>query len=125
VDASGNESHPSADVTVVSEQTTRKPKSPVAVQAVIPGSDLVRLTWDNPSLADAARVAGFNVYRRVADTGEFRKVTPQPTFYKMYYDDIRNPGLAGKYEYVVTAVDAFGNESVPSAPARAMAPVTR
>jgi hypothetical protein len=121
VDASGNASPPSAQVTAAVQQTTRRPKTPLAVQAVIPGGDLVRLTWDNPSLADAARVAGFNVYRRVVDSGEFLKVTPQPTFYKMYYDDIRNPGLAGKYEYAVTAVDAFGNESVQSAPARATA----
>jgi hypothetical protein len=119
--ASGNASPASAQVTTVVRQTTSRPKSPVGVQAVIPSGDLVRLTWDNPSLADGAGVAGFNVYRRVVDSGEFQKTTPQPTFYKIYYDDIRNPGLAGKYEYVMTAVDAFGNESVQSAPARAMA----
>lgn len=118
-DASGNRSKPSAVVMATPKRTTKKPKSPIAVKATISGGDLVLLTWDNSSLAVAARVVGFNVYRRVAGSGEFEKITPQPTVYKAYYDDVKNAGLAGKYEYTVTALDTFGNESVQSAPCKA------
>ena len=119
VDASGNESKPSAEVAATVQRTTKKPKTPVGLKALIPGGDLVILTWDNASLSAAARVAGFHVYRRVTGSGEFQQITPHPTVYKTYYDEIKNAGLANKYEYTISAVDALGNESVQSAPCKA------
>ncbi len=118
VDASGNESPPSKDVAARVRRTTKKPKSPLDIKAVIQGGDLVLLTWDNANLAVGARVAGFHVYRRVAGSGEFQKITPRPTVYKMYYDEVKNAGLADKYEYTISAVDPFGNESVQSPPCK-------
>ncbi|HEY1785512.1 MAG TPA: PKD domain-containing protein, partial [Pirellulales bacterium] len=120
VDASGNESKPSKEIAAAPKRSSKKPQSPVAANATIPGGDLVVVTWDNANLAAAARVVGFHVYRRVAGSGEFQRLTPQPTVYKTYYDDVKNAGLAGKYEYAVTALDAFGNESIQSAPCKAV-----
>ncbi len=123
VDGSGNESKPSAEVAVALKKPTTKPKTPVAVEAVVLEGDLVRLTWDNPSLADAARVMGFHVFRRVAGSGEFQKLTVRPTVYHTYYDEVKNAGLADKYEYAVLAVDAFGNQSLQSVSSKPKPPV--
>ncbi len=119
VNESGKESAPTADASTKIAKGHKRPKSPVKIAATIPSGDLVRLTWDNASLADAAPVVGYNVYRRVAGAEEFAKITPAPTPYKLFYEDTKNAGLAAKYDYAVTAVDAFGNESLQSASVKA------
>ena len=86
----------------------------MAVKAEVVAPDTVKVDWDNESLADAACVQGFNVYRRPKGSGNWQKLTAQPILYKRYYDPVTNPGMAGASEYCITAVDAFANESLQS-----------
>ncbi|HET9213088.1 MAG TPA: hypothetical protein VFR03_21955, partial [Thermoanaerobaculia bacterium] len=77
----------------------------------------VRLVW-RPS--EAEDVAGYIVYRRSGEGGNFERVTPQPVVAAEYVD---TAVAAGKtYVYRVTAVDQTGNESGPGNEVRAEVP---
>jgi hypothetical protein len=77
----------------------------------------VRLVW-RPS--EAEDVAGYVVYRKVDDTGQFVRVTPQPVVAAEYVDTAVTAGKT--YVYRVTAVDQSGNESGPGNEVRTQAP---
>jgi subtilase family serine protease/flagellar hook assembly protein FlgD len=103
-DQAGNTDPNPAFVTVVYGDTTAPP-APTGLVARGDGTD-VALTWTPP---DAPDVASYRLYRDGERTAEG---VVEPTYV--------DAGLAlGTYEYVVTAVDADGNESPPSAPAEA------
>jgi hypothetical protein len=114
VDSSGNEGPASNEAAATFQPSRKGPQCPVGLKCALVGSDTVKLDWDNSSLRNAACVTGFNVYRRIAGSGDWQKLTAQPIWYKRYYDDVNNTGMADKYEYYVTALDVFHNESLPS-----------
>lgn len=77
----------------------------------------VRLVW-RPS--EAEDVAGYIVYRRAGDGGQFERATLKPVESAEYVDTAIAGGKA--YVYRVTAVDQAGNESAPGNEVRATAP---
>ncbi|HVE73438.1 MAG TPA: hypothetical protein VNI54_18885 [Thermoanaerobaculia bacterium] len=82
------------------------PPVPVNLNALVE-TKLVRLLWDPVTASD---LAGYNVYRI---EGRYRlKLTPAPTKDTNFLDISIDIGIF--YTYEVTAVDASGNESVPS-----------
>jgi fibronectin type 3 domain-containing protein len=109
---------------------TFPPKSPTGL-ATIPGlSDAangsptaayIDLSWEPNSEPD---LAGYLVYRQLArpngdPQGPLGKMTPLPIAAPAYRDVAVAPGQ--RYIYSVTAVDASGNESAPSAKAQEVA----
>ena len=77
----------------------------------------VRLVWQS---SEAEDIAGYNVYRRVGESGAFERVTAQPVDTAEYVDTAIRSGQA--YTYRVTAVDQSGNESAPGNEVRAAVP---
>jgi hypothetical protein len=73
----------------------------------------VALSWPASNDAD---LAGYHVYRAPSPSGPWARVSVDRTLATAYYHDA---GLTPNtnYSYRVTAVDAAGNESVPSAAA--------
>jgi Tol biopolymer transport system component/flagellar hook assembly protein FlgD len=104
VDYYGFESQPSDETkTVVGDIIP--PSPPQNLKATASGSSIL-LGWDRNSEAD---VAGYNVYRNTAQG--WLKINPATVADNAYTD----PNLInGLYTYRVTAVDAAGNESLPS-----------
>jgi hypothetical protein len=75
------------------------------------------LTWNaNPS----ANVVGYNVYRSASSTGQYVKLTSSPVIGTSYTDNTVQAGQ--NYNYVLTSVDDFGNESAFSGLATASVP---
>lgn len=69
----------------------------------------VRVSWRSQ---DPSKVAGYNIYRRPADSG-FARLTPAPikdTFFIDGWDLGYRPDRV--YEYAVTALDSRGNEAL-------------
>ena len=115
VDAAGNASPPSRQVTAVVADTTA-PASPTTPAAVVTDQD-VALSW--AASTDDVAVTGYEVYRSA--TAGF---TPNPvtriadvTSGTAYTDGARP---AGTWYYRVVAVDAAGNASTVSNPAPAV-----
>jgi predicted small lipoprotein YifL len=81
------------------------PENPVA----LPEAGRVRLVWDASAAPD---VAGYYVYRRQPGE-ELERITGQPISGREYLDRGLVPGTVLTYR--ITAVDAAGNESDPSA----------
>jgi predicted small lipoprotein YifL len=77
----------------------------------------VRLVWRG---SDATDVAGYLVFRRIGDQGAFQKLSPQLLPSPEMIDGDVTGGRS--YTYRVVAVDQAGNESEPSAEARATIP---
>ena len=77
----------------------------------------VRLVWRS---SDAEDLAGYIVYRRDGDSGEFRRITEQPVQTTEHIDTSVTSGTV--YFYRVTAVDQAGNESAPGGEVRAAVP---
>lgn len=78
------------------------PATPADVQAVTTGN-AVSLTWSNNAEPD---LEGYNIYRTSGTT--VTKITIEDAVYQ-------DANLAdGTYSYVITAIDAFGNESKSS-----------
>ena len=82
---------------------------PIALAQTVHG---VKLTWNYTQGSDSA--TGFNAYRGTTPGGPYIKLnaTPLPST-TLSYLDITAHGGAASY-YVVTAIDAAGNESVLS-----------
>jgi len=81
------------------------PAAPANLIAVV-GEGRVDLTWDASTAAD---LAGYFVYRsRTAGRG-YQRLTPQALVAQNFADAQVEAGVS--YYYVVTAVDATGNES--------------
>ena len=116
VDAAGNASPPSRQVTAVVADTTA-PASPTTPAAVVVTDQDVALSW--AASTDDVAVTGYEVYRSA--TAGF---TPNPltriadvTSGTAYTDGARP---AGTWYYRVVAVDAAGNASTVSNPAPAV-----
>jgi hypothetical protein len=77
----------------------------------------VRLVW---RASEADDLAGYIVYRREGDTGDFTRVTAQPLEAAEYIDTAVQSGRS--YSYRVTAIDQTGNESAPGGEVRAAVP---
>lgn len=86
------------------------PPATPARLAAIPGNHSIDLSWE-PVLDDD--LAGYLVYRQEGSAGAFVRINTKPVVGPGYSDQT---AIAGhKYTYRVTAVDATGNESAPSA----------
>ena len=61
-----------------------------------------------------SNLLGYNIYRRVIDTGDFALITPDPIpdDQTMFTDETLTAGST--YEYVLTAVSDSGSQSLPS-----------
>ena len=91
--------------------------APDASVAGTPGNPYIDLSWEPNSEAD---LAGYRVYRQLArpdgsPQGPLARLTELPIAAPAYRDVAVKPGQG--YIYSVTAVDAAGNESAPSAKA--------
>jgi fibronectin type 3 domain-containing protein len=74
---------------------------------------LVELYWTANTEPD---LAGYKVYRSLTSGSGYAALTPSPIAGTTYIDPVPAPGT---YYYVITAVDASGNESDPSIEASA------
>ncbi len=79
-------------------------------------SHSVTLSWT----ASTSTVVGYNIYRSTVPGGPYTLVTSSPVSTTTYTDTTVQAGVT--YYYVVTAVDASGNESVYSNEASASVP---
>jgi len=82
------------------------PEDPVA----LPEAGRVRLVWEASAAPD---VAGYHVYRRQGDEGELERITERPIPNREHLDRGLVSGTVVTYR--ITAVDANGSESEPSA----------
>lgn len=73
---------------------------------VVAGSGRVDLTWDASPGSD---LAGYLVYRSLESGKGYQRLTPEALRVQSFADTNLKPGA--RYYYVVTAVDAEGNES--------------
>jgi glycosidase len=85
-----------------------QPPAPPTGLTADEGEGAVDLSWNS-----VAGAAGYNVYRSPLSGGGFVKVNGSPVATPAYGDTGLENGRT--YHYVVTALDAAGNESVPSA----------
>lgn len=126
-------SEPSAPVTMAMRDTF-PPKPPTglatiagttAPDAAVRGAKpqpYIDLSWEPNTEPD---LAGYRVYRQLArpdgtPQGPLARLTPLPIAVPAYRDVAVRPGQG--YIYTVTAVDAAGNESAPSAKAHESVP---
>jgi hypothetical protein len=77
----------------------------------------VTLTW---TASTSSNVIGYYVYRSIQSKGPYNRIMAAPTSATSYTDNAVQPGQT--YYYVVTAIDAQGNQSVFSNEARAVVP---
>lgn len=70
-----------------------------------------RLQWEDSRVRDT-RITGFHMYRRQENEEYFTRLTESPLVYP-YYEDLQNDRTLS-YQYGVTSVDAWGNESLMS-----------
>ena len=78
----------------------------------------VALRWDAALDCNNDPVAGYNVYRSTSPTGNFTKINQAAITEPEFTDDTASASAAASsaiYYYTVTAVDADGDESIPSA----------
>lgn len=108
VDLAGNESVLSNDATAVSDRVP--PVAPGSLTTAILPDKTIQLSWSAP--ADGTAVS-YNVYRSTAPIGSLVGLTPLKTVLTTSTTDL--PPADGTYYYVVTALDAAGNESPPLA----------
>ncbi|HEX4717383.1 MAG TPA: fibronectin type III domain-containing protein, partial [Thermoleophilaceae bacterium] len=117
IDAAGNESAPSATASATPQAPpdTTAPSAPGGLNASA-GNGTVALTWN--AATDDTGVAGYRVYRQNAD-GSWPTTATASTAAatRSFTDSGRTNGTT--YTYRVTAIDAAGNESAPSATASA------
>jgi fibronectin type 3 domain-containing protein len=106
----------SGTVTVTSNATN----SPISISLSGTGTQAVAhsatLTWT----ASTSSVVGYNVYRSTISGGPYTLITGSPVAGTTFTDTSVQAGVT--YFYVVTAVDASGNESAFSNEALATVP---
>lgn len=85
------------------------PATPAGL-AAIPGNHSIDLSWEPVSDDD---LAGYIVYRQETSAGAFVRINAKPVVGPGFSDQTAVVGH--KYAYRVTAIDASGNESAPSA----------
>ena len=95
----------------------RFPPPPPADLVVLAEPGRVRLVWRS---SEADDLAGYVVYRREGDAGEFTRLTTQPLEAAEFMDTSVQSGRS--YSYRVTAVDQAGNESDPGGEVRTAVP---
>lgn len=71
----------------------------------------VALQWENTMLRDDA-VEGFAIYRRTTDSDTFEPLLSNPLRLPFFSDTTATPNKA--FEYAVTSVDSWGNQSILS-----------
>jgi parallel beta-helix repeat protein len=107
-DAIGHESGPSNQLQVTTTDAT-KPSAPTGLAATaVAGQNRVELSWRQAT--DNIAVTGYRIYRDGARIGSVEGAASTS-----YADPTVLPSRT--YAYTVTALDAAGNESDPSAPA--------
>nr|WP_063806611.1 hypothetical protein [Streptomyces regalis] len=106
VDLAGNESSGTADQPVTTPDRTA-PAAPTELYAKV-GPGYVSLAWDAPDNT----LPTYRVYRATAPEGPFTRIADSVDS-SWYYD--RSADNTKRLYYRVTAVDAAGNESAPSA----------
>ncbi len=104
------ESAPSSEA-CVSVRDVFAPAAPAGVAALAAGG-VVDVSWSPSTEPD---LASYRVYR--SEGGEAKKLADVPGSETRFRDEAAVIGPT--YSYTVTAVDKDGNESVPSAPAKA------
>jgi len=106
----------SGNLTVTSDATN----SPISISLSGTGTQVVAhsvaLSW----IASTSTVVGYNVYRSTTSGGPYTLITSSPVSGITFTDTTVQAGVT--YFYVVTAVDANGNESVNSNEASATVP---
>ncbi len=112
LDAAGNESEPSEEVEVETQDGTAP--TAVAAEAELTAPDEATVTWDEATDNDA--VAGYRVYRNDALLADVTDGS------RTLVDDGLDDGLT--YSYRVTAYDAAGNTSENGDPAYVTTPDT-
>ena len=106
IDAVGHESAPSSSTQATTLDATN-PTSPTGLTAAgVPGQNQINLSWT--ASTDNVGVTGYRIYRDGSAT-PLDSVGGSTTTYS---DTTVAPGT--QYTYTVTAIDAAGNESLPS-----------
>lgn len=107
VDQAGNESALSTDVTATSDRTAPGTPSGLGINLA---DTVVQLNWTAPAGEPAA---GYNLYRAPAAISSTAGLTPVKTgILSPATTDI--PTIDATYHYATTALDAAGNEGLPS-----------
>lgn len=89
---------------------TTAPAAPSGLQVQRQGTDDVRVQWSANSDID---LAGYSVYRAVAQSGPFTRLTGAPIASTQYVDTTIPAGTVSVW-YQISATDASGNESARS-----------
>lgn len=120
------ESEPSKTIEVTPRDTFPPPAPTGLVAAVAPATQStparVDLSWD---ISDATGVAGYNIYRSSPNTDQanrWDRLNRSPLLTPAFRDIPAESGQ--QFFYRVTVVDAFGNESAPSASVTVNLPAT-
>jgi len=93
------------------------PRRPVGLTALQQGA-AVALAWNAALDCDGRAVAGYNLYRRASTEESYSRLNSTPITALSYTDTLTAALTAGEiFYYVVSAVDADGDESVKSEPA--------
>jgi hypothetical protein len=95
----------------------RFPPAPPADLVALTEAGRVRIVWRS---SEAEDLAGYVVYRRGPEGGDFARLTAQPIPATEYVDNAVASGQT--YVYRVTAVDQAGNESDPGGEVRSSLP---
>ncbi|MGD2246276.1 MAG: hypothetical protein PVI11_07005 [Candidatus Aminicenantes bacterium] len=94
-----------SEVIEVTPEDTFPPAAPSGLISIV-AEDFISLTWDENREED---LAGYRVWRKTDEEGEFRLLTPEPIHANAFNDTAVEPNK--RYHYVVTALDEPGNES--------------
>jgi len=90
--------------------------APPVLTEILGGYEQIILNWEDNEEED---VAGYRVYRRVEQGGQFVEQIGELNLVSRFVDNTLVPLI--EYGYQITAVDAFGNESDPTGPFTAAA----
>lgn len=101
-------------ISVVGHPPDATPPSPPVLTEILNGLGEVILNWEDHEEPD---LAGYRVYRRLLPIGPFVLLTDHPhevNLVSRYID--RAVAQGSQYEYEISAVDIFGNESARTGP---------
>ncbi len=99
-----------SDTIEVTPRDTFPPAPPKELSAVA-GDSFITLIWESNQEKD---LAGYKVWRKNQDETKYRLITPELVESASYVDSQVKGNI--RYEYVITACDASGNESEQSQP---------